>query len=397
MPNPIQDLGPTGSTFARPMIIDFVARSDYLEKPGGDTSQLENYKYWLERFDPTSEPVIVANLGKQTDLRPHSTVIAINIDRFYEMNNLVQMAKESGHKVILCTVHHSRPAVKRMRRADPTLSMRKLVDLLPESTREYVAYSRRMIQSQKRTSLLSLVPFACARLAEAPKLIPKAQRKTLWTLNNANAICTLSDIETTHLQRDFGNFDAPVVKIPNGRAESFQASNSPAWSSRSQTLLCVGRIEPRKRQLELARECERQRVEINFIGGLNPNSGRYTHRFNQEVSRGKYTHYLGQLTHSETLEHMLNSRVLVNASWVEVQSLVDIEAATCGMYVCTSDDGSSQEWLGESVEVVRGHNISEMVLHSIALSRNTFGPPTAVYDKTWEQSSRTLWELCRTN
>ncbi len=68
------------------------------------------------------------------------------------------------------------------------------------------------------------------------------------------------------------------------------------------------------------------------------------------------------MPHREVLAVYGKSRVLLNASWVEVQSLVDIEAASAGCFVVNTGSGSSMEWLGDAVTEVAAGDVKAAVL-----------------------------------
>src|SRR5690606_20347363 len=136
-----------------------------------------------------------------------------------------------------------------------------------------------------------------------------------------------------------------AILTPNGRPE-------PVGSrlSRVPRILVVGRIETRKRSLDVARVSRDMNVPITFVGGVNQNEPSYIEDFRSIVDQTPILTWTGEVDHARVLELMSSSTVLLNCSWVEVQSLVDLEAAFRGCRVITvANGGSSKEWLGENV------------------------------------------------
>lgn len=153
----------------------------------------------------------------------------------------------------------------------------------------------------------------------------------------------------------------------------------------------VGRVEPRKRQLEIAAIAAAQGLDLTIIGDLqSPNAG-FGSAFTRLSDSNACIHYLGPLPHAETLRILADSRVLVNASWVEVQSLVDIEAASMGCFIAATPAGHSREWLGTHLTTVDDlADLGGLVRVAVMLARAPHGPPPLVYPQTWDQAAGQL-------
>ena len=89
-----------------------------------------------------------------------------------------------------------------------------------------------------------------------------------------------------------------------------------------------------------------------------------------------------------------DSRVLVNASWVEVQSLVDLEAAAMGCCVVASPAGHTVEWLGRGVREVPG-SMDQILDVALEQARTTEPPPKLDYRWTWEDAAAALDRVYR--
>jgi hypothetical protein len=147
--------------------------------------------------------------------------------------------------------------------------------------------------------------------------------------------------------------------------------------------------------MELASAAVELGADLTFVGSLvNPNS-RYSQQFLAACGSAPGVRYVGEKPHSEVVEMIASARVLVNASWVEVQSLVDIEAVLAGGRVVSFDNGNSAEWLGQAVHVVHGHDVTRLLEEAGSVARSADGPLPSSYDVDWDGATRMLASVYR--
>nr|WP_219816499.1 hypothetical protein [Arthrobacter sp. Y81] len=130
-----------------------------------------------------------------------------------------------------------------------------------------------------------------------------------------------------------------------------------------------------------------------FAGHPSPSSPRYVADFEAVVAADPNLVWVGGVEHEEVLDLMGNSRVLLNGSWVEVQSLVDIEGAAAGCWVVVGRGGNSSEWLGASVVAVDTHDVSQLLSKAAEVLQKNVEPSPTDYSHTWEMASEKLAEI----
>jgi glycosyltransferase involved in cell wall biosynthesis len=132
--------------------------------------------------------------------------------------------------------------------------------------------------------------------------------------------------------------------LPNGL-------DSPPVNPRPRTSKClvIGRIEPRKRQLEVLDCAEQMDLPLTFIGSPNENHPAYTRAFIAKVRASKLCEWLGALTHDQVMEQLSTALCVVNLSWVEVQSLVELEGIGSGCWVVAGNSGGNVEFFPDQV------------------------------------------------
>ena len=366
------------------MLVDCVLRSDAARKSGGDTVQVREYTKHLEGwgFDVREVP-----FSPTMRLRDGAVVHVFNIDRPYEF--LLACRAARGHRVVVSPIHHEIGRVRAMRAAD---SGRGLVSLsarvLPEAVREWLATGYRAVRGASGPADMLRAGFAVVRLAP---IVPSVWRATGRRLDQVAAVALLAEGEGRDLRGLTGWTARNDLVIPNGRPEDLDLGLSTPWAGRpAGSIVVVGRIEPRKRQLELARAATRLGVPVLFVGPFADETSAYALAFRDVVAQG-VVRYDGPRERAEVLALLGSSRVLMNASWVEVQSLVDLEAATMGCAVVTSTTGHSREWLGGAVTAEDGDDLDALLRRASALAAaDAPAPPEARYDRTWLQAAEQL-------
>ena len=101
--------------------------------------------------------------------------------------------------------------------------------------------------------------------------------------------------------------------------------------------------------------------------------------------------YLGALPHDEVLSQMRGRRVVFSASWVEVLSLVDLEAASAGCRVVATTEGHSREWMPGSITTMSPHDLTASLLEAQAQAHNrATNPAVEPFAWTWSDVAERL-------
>ena len=364
--------------------IDFIVRSDAREKFGGDLLQVLEYARILH-----DRGWDVAILPYRADLSPRdgSVIHYTNVDRIFDFLTSVHLAK--GRRVFVTPIHHDWRLVSHMRRQLPERWLRRAFQLFAsEVIREFAAFTLRSVVRDRKTPVVARVRAGVL----AAYYLPKARRAVGRNLDAASAVFLLAEGEGVSLSRDFyweGRNRALVPNAVDLHDRALPLIETP-WDARSPTLVFVGRIEPRKRALELARAAQTESINLRFVGSTKHAPEPYRRQFESLVQSSPYLDWSDQLQHHEILEVLGRSRVLVNPSWVEVQSLVELEAAIMGCWVVATPGGHSSEWLGGCVQVMPSFSLHQLLCTARQLALSEQGPSACDYDHTWESAVSTL-------
>jgi len=354
--------------------VDLVTRADAFTKSGGDVSQL---LATADELTALGCDVRTVAFTAGLDVRPGAVVHFFNIDRPFEAIATARLADAAGATFALSTIHHSRQHVRRMRRDDP----RTVTARLPERVRALAVYLRQLLRHDGAPWTIR-VSAAARSLGSAVVLTGSIRR----LLDRADVVFLLGESEAKALRQDFAWSGRKAVLAPNGVSSAMTASAAP----RDQ-IVVLGRIEQRKRQLELVRRADQLAIAITFAGDLNPNQADYGEAFRAEVEASRFSTWLGRIDHAEVNPLLARTAVLINASWVEVQSLVDIEAARAGCFIVNLEDGgASREWLGAIVTEVPADDLDGALQAAVGLAHGMAAPPSCAYLQTWAQTAETL-------
>jgi glycosyltransferase involved in cell wall biosynthesis len=359
--------------------VDFILRCDALTKHGGDVVQADRY---VDHLRALGVDVQVQTWHPGLQVRENSLVHFFNVDREYEFLDVARECQRRGIPYFVSTIHHSHRHLRALRRAERAGIARRALSYLPERARELAVHVHRMtrLNDVSRSAQMRHLGRSVAAYLSGTSRVTSA-------LLGADEVFTLNASEEEALKSDFA-YSGHCVRTPNG-APALKAPRKD-WDDRAERIVVVGRIEPRKRQLDLLRAADKLGVGLTFVGACTTSAADYGNTFQTAIDASAHSQWLGPITHDEVVELMASSRVVLNFSWVEVQSLVDIEAARAGCFVVASEGGTSPSDLPGTVHVAPASDPTQAVDLASRFCRAARGPASRPYDASWETTARTL-------
>jgi glycosyltransferase involved in cell wall biosynthesis len=109
-------------------------------------------------------------------------------------------------------------------------------------------------------------------------------------------------------------------------------------------VLCVGRVEGRKNQLNLIRALAGSGHRLVLAGPAAANQRAYVDAVRAEVGRNANVQWLGAVSEEEKRWLYRLARVHVLASWMETTGLVSLEAAALDCSLVVSPNGDTREY-----------------------------------------------------
>lgn len=151
--------------------------------------------------------------------------------------------------------------------------------------------------------------------------------KIFWALKHAPALIVLSpEIEAVYRTHGYKGF---IKTIPNG-TEIGAISFNPTGTK---DLICLGKVEPRKKQVELSHLfAEQKDIHLDFVGPIVDT------RFVKETTG---THYLGTWTREEVRSKLTEYKALILLSDGEAHALVVGEALAAGLSLILTKEAAA--------------------------------------------------------
>ncbi|MBG9785020.1 glycosyltransferase [Shouchella lehensis] len=361
------------------MEVIFLMRIDAFNKTGGDTQQIKNYVKELNKLGVNA--TISTDLS--IDLSNYDIVNLVNIDRPIETWEFYKKAKRLEKKIVLISIHHSYEQINHFEKTQRSGVLR-LINV----------FARDFWKREKVKNLIRSINHPELFTASLKMLFSNVKEKQKEIIRESDLVITLAEKEAIEINRDFdltiSTTDYLIVK--NGVNLPSKQVN---FKKKKYDVLVVGRIEPRKNQLNIIKALAGSDIKVLFVGKENGNSKSYVNEFKKQIKCNENMSYLGAVEYEKMKEVYMASKVHLSASWFEVTPLVDIEALYFGCNIVTTENSFSEEYLGEFAEFVNPSNIEDIKGKII----KSLGKPqiqnAQVYIKNnfnWERSTKLLFE-----
>lgn len=251
---------------------------------------------------------IVYGVPRQEQLRSARAVVCTNLDRPVEAYCTLKACQGMGIPFVLYALHHPDPGIE---------------SYLSRGTRGFKGVIARTVgcNPQRYEMVLWLIRVVVTA-ARYRRLLPvadvrKAQRKIV---ESADAIAVCSAGEAEQIATDIGRIRKPYV-VPHA------ADFPPPVDVEVQRNLIVvpGRIEARKNQLA-ALAIARRLPELSFlfVGGMSPSERGYFSEFSDALAKVPNARHVSELSKEKFYPTLASAEVVLNASFFEVTSLIDL-------------------------------------------------------------------------
>jgi glycosyltransferase involved in cell wall biosynthesis len=199
--------------------------------------------------------------------------------------------------------------------------------------------------------------------------------------------------ELEALQLDFGIGDCQRSRvIPNGVDVDPEITID---QPRDIDILLVGRVEERKNQLAVLEAlASRPELAIHVVGPLTARSPSYRSAFQELLGKSTNVVWHGSLSPAQIPPIYSRSKVVINASFVEVLSLVEMESLAYGCNLIGSRDGHTAEFFGAFGQFISAEEVSEQLMplvnSSLAKPPNLEAADLIRREFTWKAAASKL-------
>lgn len=135
--------------------------------------------------------------------------------------------------------------------------------------------------------------------------------------------------------------NVPYIVVPNGIDSSLFKPDG-LIQRETHFVICVGRVEGRKNQLNLIKALNETEFTLLIIGNPAPNQQSYYHRCRQIAS--KNIEFITWLPQHELRNYYQRAKVHILPSWFETCGLSSLEAAAMGCNIVVTEKGFTRDY-----------------------------------------------------
>lgn len=306
----------------------FALRSDALLKPGGDSTKVARYRDSLASRGWTSQVVTSAAALEKASA---DVVHLMNLDLPLENLHYARIARNAGTPIALSTIRHPLAGVTAMYK---------------HGGDEFYRLTRRIgLTAERALTLREQIKTVRGRRIPARFDLRRFTTNQRHLLDLVDIYLPMALGEDRKIREDLPT-STPSRIVRNGVTFSLEAHREETRTSYD--AISVGRVEPRKNSLALARAATRIGRRILFVGAINEKHARYAADFRREVDESSFVTHIGQVRQDELPQLLRKARAYVNPAWFEVVSQADVEAATVGLPIVTTTHSYIEDALGDS-------------------------------------------------
>lgn len=252
--------------------------------------------------------------------------------------------------------------------------------------KDLLGYLSRFIQHDRMAYVKTLAKYILKKERTSTwRFFIKGHKRSIeYILKKAELLLPNSTSEYLRLKADYGIHKKHVV-VPNAiDPDLFQNKKE----VKREIVLCVGRIEGRKNQLNVIRALKNTPYKIVFIGQPAPNQLDYFDKCKAEATdKMKFFEFMPQ---EQLVDYYSRARVHILASWFETTGLSNLEAGVMGCNLVIGDRGDVRDYFEDMVHYCEPgdlKSIRDAVNKAWDSKPNILLQEKIVSQFTWEQAA----------
>jgi len=353
------------------------SRKNLFSSPGGDTIQMLKTKEYIEKL---RIKVDISN-ELEVDLKEYDLVHLFNLIRPQEVYLQTKNAKNQGKKIVLSPIYVSYVEYERKARGG-------IVQLISNILSKYsIEYLKIFIRGIKNKEFHK----------GTKKVLVKGYYKALREIvKNVDIFLPNSESEMRRVKNDFNLKNPRYIVVPNAVDQKiFDYHNVKVEGLKQfeKCVLCVGRIEGRKSQLNLVRAVKDLPYKLVFIGKPAPNHIKYYKKIKKEA--GDNVIFKDYIPHHKLPQYYKAAKVHALISWMETTGLSSLEAGIMGCNLVITDKGDTKDYFSDYVyycEPDSIESIREAIVKAYESSINPKLRKHILRNYTWENTAEKTLE-----
>lgn len=311
------------------MKVMFQSRSNLYSAPGGDTTQIEKTKEYLEKLGIQ----VSISIELEPDLEGYDLVHLFNLMDPQELYMQIKHAKKHGKKVALSTIYGLYTEFERKARGGVA---QKVSNVLSPYTINYIkTFLRHLKDGRMNKGVYYMLFRGYYRLAK------KVTEQVDVFLPNS-----LSEMQ--RVAREYKLSDPRFVVVPNAVDTKLFDPDTISDDAISEDLLkykdcilSVARIEGRKSTLNLIKAVG-DRYPLVLIGNETKNDKTFTDACHN--TGGKNVFFMGAIPHDKLPIYYKLAKVHALISWMETPGLSSLEAGAMETNIVITEKGDTRDY-----------------------------------------------------
>lgn len=360
------------------MKVLFQSRKTLFTAPGGDTTQIQKTKEYLEKLGVQVD----ISLDLTPDVSKYDIVHVFNLMRPQELYLQVKNAKKYGKKVALSTIYGPYEEYEKKARGG---ILQKINQFLSITQIEYLKVIARAVLNFE---------FSKGTIIYLLNGHKRLQRKII---SMVDVFLPNSHSEMKRVAKDFKLSEYNYVSVANAvdvnRFDYDSVSVEPDIEKYKDCVLCVSRIEGRKNQLNIIRACNNLPYKFVFIGKAGANFKKYEEECKKEANPNMF--FLGQIEHEKLPQFYKIAKVHILASWMETPGLSSLEAGVMKTNIVVTKKGDPEDYFGEYAFYCEPDNLNSIKDAVIEAHSKPFDEglkKRIIENYKWEDTARQTYE-----
>ena len=345
-----------------------ISRSTLFSSPGGDTVQIKKTAEYLKKLGVS---VDIKLADEEIDYHLYDLMHFFNIIR---PNDFLHHVKNSDLSFAVSTIFVDYSEYEKKAR---TGIIKYLNKIFSSDQLEYLKIIARVMKNNEK-----LKSFSYLWMGQRKSIQHLIEKSSLLLPNSHNEYKRLEkhfDISQNY-QVIPNAIDTNIFKISKGINLKYKNS-----------IICVGRIEGLKNQLNLIKAINTTEYKLFIIGKKSPNQLSYYQLCIEEAKHNSNIEFIDHIEQSKLSSIMQAAKVHVLTSWFETTGLVSLEASYLGCNLVITDKGDQKEYFEDMATYCDPENIESIVdaIHiAYKASYNTRLKEKILKEYTWGNTAK---------
>ncbi|WP_247237230.1 glycosyltransferase family 4 protein [Telluribacter sp. SYSU D00476] len=357
------------------MRILMIARSTLFSSPGGDTTQIEMTAKYLRELGVT------VDIKLSNDSLAYDSYDILHFFNIIRPDDILPHVQDTRVPFVISTIFVDYYEYEKNNRSGLLKVMNSLFD------RDQIEYIKTLARSVKNGEKI-----------KSSYYIRHGQRQSIHYLaKQAAMLLPNSHSEYQRFVNIYG-ISQRYQKVVNAIDPALFNNSIQPDPTYKDHVLCVGRIEGRKNQLNLIKALQGTDLKLTIIGKPSPNHLAYYQQCKELAAAAGNVQFIDHINHHNLATLYKAARVHVLPSWFETTGLSSLEAGVLDCNLVITRKGDTEEYFGDMAYYCEPDSVESIREAVLRAWREPIHPQLKEYiltNYTWQHAARQTLEAYR--